>query len=389
MYNIMTLSLFGTTYSVNKFLADHPGGPEVIRPYIDKDASHVFAAFHSKHAYSLLRELPKVIATTDEMKKKSSFDNDIHTLKGMFTKQGYFIPCLWFYLRKCIELHVLLAASIWLNHNNWSWTSSATLGLFFQQAGWLSHDCLHQSVFMSRGLNYWLGGMYVGALLQGLSPRWWVEKHARHHAFPNGYLEDDATGEIISYDEDIDTVPLLLWAPHLKNKMSSKMLPYQHVYFIVILMMSKWWWNGRSLVLAWTRRSWVEYYVLLFHLFLFTMVGGFWWYVRGMIVGGFLVSSVFVQSHNTRPAQKNPEEFYTTQVRATRNLPLDIFTTWFTGGLNYQIEHHLFPRMPRHNFSHIQSQVEQTCLKHGLKYETVGLWKSWQTLVNHLFLLGR
>jgi fatty acid desaturase len=385
------ISLFGNTYDVKKFLANHPGGQEVMSPYFGKDASHVFVAFHSKDAYSVLRTLPKVtVARTTEKTRMRSFDTDVHTLRGTFVSKGYFISSIWFYLRKCMELHMLLGASIALLVYNRPWLSSTILGLFFQQAGWLSHDCLHQSVFVSRRLNYWIGGLYIGALLQGLSPKWWMDKHARHHALPNGYMEDEKTGRIVSYDEDIDTVPVILWAPHLTHKMpSSKMLPYQHMYVVPVLMMSKFWWNGRSLVLAGNQHSWVEFCILCMHVFLFVQFGGIWWYFRGIAVGGFLLSFVFIQSHNTKPSHKNNlRGFYATQVCATRNLSLDALTTWFTGGLNYQIEHHLFPRMPRHRYSLVQPLVENACRVHGFKYEVLSIWASWQSLVQHLYVLG-
>lgn len=61
------------------------------------------------------------------------------------------------------------------------------------------------------------------------------------------------------------------------------------------------------------------------------------------------------------------------QVVSTRDIKAGRFNDWFTGGLNRQIEHHLFPTMPRHNLNRIAPEVEALCKKHGLVYEDVSM----------------
>ncbi len=61
------------------------------------------------------------------------------------------------------------------------------------------------------------------------------------------------------------------------------------------------------------------------------------------------------------------------QVVSTRDITAGRFNDWFTGGLNRQIEHHLFPTMPRHNLDKISGEVEALCQKHGLVYEDVSM----------------
>ncbi len=70
-----------------------------------------------------------------------------------------------------------------------------------------------------------------------------------------------------------------------------------------------------------------------------------------------------------------PEEFVIqcVQVASTRNIEANMFNDWFTGGLNRQIEHHLFPTMPRHNLNKISSHVRALCEKHGLVYEDLNI----------------
>ena len=61
------------------------------------------------------------------------------------------------------------------------------------------------------------------------------------------------------------------------------------------------------------------------------------------------------------------------QIASTRDIKAGVFNDWFTGGLNRQIEHHLFPTMPRHNLNMISPHVEALCKKHGLVYEDVSM----------------
>ena len=54
------------------------------------------------------------------------------------------------------------------------------------------------------------------------------------------------------------------------------------------------------------------------------------------------------------------------------------------GGLNYQIEHHLFPTLPRHNLAKVRAAVEELCRKHGLAYESCGMAAGTVKVLKHL-----
>ena len=56
------------------------------------------------------------------------------------------------------------------------------------------------------------------------------------------------------------------------------------------------------------------------------------------------------------------------QLKATCNLEKSAFNDWFTGHLNFQIEHHLFPTMPRHNLYKIQPLIQSLCKKYNINY---------------------
>jgi fatty acid desaturase len=82
-----------------------------------------------------------------------------------------------------------------------------------------------------------------------------------------------------------------------------------------------------------------------------------------------LLGFVFIQSHNGMEVFNDKRDFMRAQLASTRNVSGGLFNDWFTGGLNRQIEHHLFPTLPRHNLRKAQKRVYALCSKHGLYYE--------------------
>ena len=80
------------------------------------------------------------------------------------------------------------------------------------------------------------------------------------------------------------------------------------------------------------------------------------------------------QSHNGMEIYDDrSKDFYTAQIISTRDIVGTTFNDWFTGGLNYQIEHHLFPTLPRHNLKKVQRRVMEVCKNNGLVYENCSL----------------
>jgi len=68
-------------------------------------------------------------------------------------------------------------------------------------------------------------------------------------------------------------------------------------------------------------------------------------------------------------------DFFELQVLTGRNVVGGPLINWFCGGLNYQIEHHVFPNIPRHSFPKIQPSFEALCKKHGVPYHSTTFWK--------------
>lgn len=94
--------------------------------------------------------------------------------------------------------------------------------------------------------------------------------------------------------------------------------------------------------------------------------------VLSQSLGGLLLAIVFVLNHNGLPVFEKEaiktKGFYELQVVTSRNVHSSPFLDWITGGLNYQIEHHLFPTLPRPNYWLLAPYVQEICNKHGIPY---------------------
>lgn len=385
------VSIHDVRYDITDFLHKHPGGAELLLSFDKLDATDVFAAFHSSNAAkSLLKTLP-VIQDPQDMNKQtrtevSNFEVEMRALHHEFETKGLYIANEIYYFCKLVELGAILSFGTWFMTRGWWWTSMGVISLFFQQAGWLAHDFAHNQV-IRKYRPFFI--MLVGNVSQGFSGVWWIHKHMMHHARPNALHED--SGQPV--EEDFDTAPVLYWTEKLlpktkRNWLSNVWTKYQGIMLWLVLPFSKFFWDLGSIRVAWKRKVWWELYGIGLHYALFaafaiqynkTLLGAAWYFVITRMWAGFLTAWVFIQSHNGMEYYQRPEYgFYESQIRSTRNMSLDTFSTWFTGGLNYQIEHHLFPRMPRHNLPYVAKTVQTVCERNGLKYEIMDIWKcSW------------
>jgi len=101
---------------------------------------------------------------------------------------------------------------------------------------------------------------------------------------------------------------------------------------------------------------------------------------------GLMLALVFGLGHNgmaVYPADQRPD-FWKLQVTTTRNVTSNWFTDFFCGGLQYQVEHHLFPMLPRHNLKKVHILVESFCKEQGVTYHEAGMVDGNMEVLTHL-----
>jgi len=369
-------------YDVSLWADEHPGGT-VISTYFGRDGTDVFATFHPPSAWKQLNDF-----YIGELVREEPVDallKDYRDMRAQFVREGLFKSSKPWFLMQTLINAALFAASIGVISYDKSYgailLSATFMGFFVQQCGWLAHDFLHQQVFENRDVNTFFGYLFGNCVL-GFSVSWWRTKHNIHHTAPN---ECDET--YTPLDEDIDTLPIIAWSKEILATVKSKriltVLQYQHLMLIPLLFLARYSWTFGSMLFTFNpdlspTKGVIEKATVLFHYTWFTWAAfhilpgvakPIAWMVASELVAGFLLGFVFTLSHNGKEVYNESKDFVRAQVVTTRNTHVSWFNDWFTGGLDTQIEHHLFPMMPRHNYPKIAPQVQALCLKHGLEYD--------------------
>nr|KAF6437572.1 fatty acid desaturase 3 [Molossus molossus] len=343
-------------YDISRWAQRHPGGSRLIGHHGAEDATDAFHAFHQDLNFVRKFLQPLLIGElapeepSQDGPRNAQLVEDFRALRQAAKDMKLFEANLTFFA--LVLGHILAMES---------------------QTWCLQHDLGHTSVFRKSWWNH-LGQQFVMGQLKGFSAHWWNFRHFQHHAKPN----------IFHKDPDVTLAPIFLLGESSVEygRKKRRYLPYnhQHLYFFLIgpplltlvnfevenlaymLMCMQW----RDLLWAasfYTRffLSYIPFYSVSGVLLLFVAV-------RVLESHWF----VWVTQMNHIPKEIGHEkhrDWTSSQLAATCNVEPSLLTTWFTGHLNFQIEHHLFPTMPRHSYHRVAPLVRALCAKHGLTYE--------------------
>jgi fatty acid desaturase len=269
--------------------------------------------------------------------------------------------------------------------NSWAAVAVAPLiGLLFTQLGFLGHDAGHNQVFRARWRNRLLG-LAVGNALIGLSFGWWVPKHNAHHAHPNELGRDPDVGEGCAAPA-ADARGLTAWLARWQAPLFFPLMLLRSGGMHVL--------GVRRLACRRDRGAAVEAALIVAHAALYLTV--VLWVLSPLKALAFVavqqgvfslyLGISFAPNHKGRPIVESATAscFARRQVITARNVSGGWFTTFMLGGLNYQIEHHLFPSMPRPNLRHVQGLVRDFCAAAELGYCEETFAGSFRQIVQHL-----
>ena len=324
--------------------------------------------------------------------RHSRIDNDYAELKRLVRERGLLDKQPRYYILKIVLTLALFALSfviLFAVDNFWIQMLNAVyLGIMSTQIGFLGHDLGHGQVFSSARRNGFYG-LLAGNLLLGMSRSWWVNKHNAHHSNPN--VED--------MDPDID-IPILAFSEEeaqSKQGLLRSIVRYQAYYILPITALQAFGMHNITFqtLLRGRPEGWkTELTLVLVHFLLYFalvfMALPFWWAVAFVVVHtvvfGMYNSSVFAPNHKGMPVlpKDTQLDFLHKQVLTSRNIIAHPVTDFWYGGLNYQIEHHLFPTMPRNKLSQAQPIVMEFCRQRGISYHETTVLQSYREIVEHL-----
>uniref|UniRef100_A0A8C2JVK1 Fatty acid desaturase 2 n=1 Tax=Cyprinus carpio TaxID=7962 RepID=A0A8C2JVK1_CYPCA len=364
-------------YNVSQWVKRHPGGMRIIGHYAGEDATDAFHAFHPN--IQLVRKYMKPLLIGELEASEPSQDRQ---------KNGALVEDFRA-LRERLEAIALML--LWYFGTGWINTAivSVILATAQSQAGWLQHDFGHLSVFKNSRWDHLLHKFVIGHL-KGASAGWWNHRHFQHHAKPNIFKKDPDVNMLNAFVVG-NVQPVEYGVKKIKT------LPYnhQHKYFFFI---------GPPLLIPvyfqfqiiqnmithglWVDLMWcISYYVRYF--LCYTQFYSMLWAVLLFNIVRFMESHWFVwvtqMSHIPMDIDyEKHQDWLNMQLDATCNIEQSFFNDWFSGHLNFQIEHHLFPTMPRHNYWRAAPRVRALCDKYGVKYQEKGLYEAFVDIVRSL-----
>jgi fatty acid desaturase len=301
----------------------------------------------------------------------------------------------WYGARIGLNLALLAAGLVSfavLGESWWQLLTAGYLAVVFTQLAFVGHDAGHRQIFRSRWANDRVGLLHA-TLGVGISFGWWVPKHNAHHSNPNH--------EDLDPDISITAVAFTADQASARGGLVRLLARYQAWLFFPLLLL-----EAAHLHLASVkavlrgsgRANLVEGVLLLAHVsgyvtalvWVLSPLQALVFVVVHQGLFGLYLGCSFAPNHKGMPTLTEADrlDFVRRQVLTSRNVAGSWRVDWLLGGLNYQIEHHLFPTMPRPNLRRAQPLVRSFCQQHGLPYTEASLVGSYAQAVRHLHTVG-
>jgi fatty acid desaturase len=287
----------------------------------------------------------------------------------------------------------VLAGSFLLRDSWLVLLTAAPLAIVLTQFAFLGHDGAHRQIFASHKGNEWAARIFA-ALLTGLSYGWWMGKHNKHHQAPNKRGTDtDIESDVVSFHPEAAAgrKGLLRWATAKQGYWFFPLLLLAGLNLHVD--------SARSIVLGRAgKRRWVDSVFIGIHwaVYLAALVlllgpgRGAAFFGVHMAAFGLSMGGAFAPNHVGMPivARETKIDFIRRQVLTSRNISGGWFVDLVMGGLNHQVEHHLFPSMPRPNLRKARPFVKRFCAEQGIDYTETSLAQSFRDITSYLNEVG-
>lgn len=307
------------------------------------------------------------------------------SLAALYTVLVFFTPPTWVSVVLCCLLGVNLA------------------GIGFN----IMHDGAHGSFSKKTWVNELMG--YSLNIMGGNVYLWKYKHNVNHHSFTN----------IEGMDDDIDIEPWIRVHDEQKKYWFHR---FQHIYWIVLYGITYLLWifvqdfqkyfSGKVGETPFRKMDLKEHFIFwgskLFYVGMAIVLPMFFVGVLQTIIGysiiafvcGLIIAVVFQLAHIVEDASfstpdkavyKIEEEWAVHQIKTTANFATKSkIVSWFTGGLNFQVEHHLFPRISHIHYPKISELVRETCAQFNIPYlEYPTVLSAVRSHVVHLKHVGR
>jgi fatty acid desaturase len=316
---------------------------------------------------------------------------DIRTAGLLNRAIGYYFA----YGSLCYVLIAIAVTIAFILPASWGWSALAALllGVGSAQVGLLGHDAGHCAIFRRLQTN-WMVGELCWSLTLGVAFGYWWDRHNKHHAHTNDRVEDPDLRilglAILTYR------PLIsrrLWQSILKRYLSTIAL-VTSIFLDFHFRIHGWQFAIRKLK---GRRRLFEVVLLTLNALLcmapVAFLGIRWLvlYLGSQLVGSLYFGLVSAPNHKGMPirATRTHLPFLERHTQSSRNIAPNPLWDLVYGGLNHQIEHHLFPTMARVHLNQARAIIKPFCAANGLPFLEMSISATYTAITQEYRRLGR
>lgn len=389
------ISIQGKVYDVTAWSKIHPGGLTPLLNLAGQDVTDAFIAYHPGTAWRHLDSLFTGYHLSDFQISPISRDyrKILNTLnrQGLFENKGHGV--LYNIIIILLMFTAVIRGVIFSDSPLVHFGSGLLLGLIWVIAAYLGHDSGHYVIMSNKQANR-LTQLITGNCLTGISIAWWKWTHNAHHLAVNS----------LDYDPDLQHIPVFavstlffssLFSPFYGRKMDFDrvarfLISYQHFTYYPIMIVARVNLYIQTFLLLLTRPSVPDRLLNL------VAIAVFWtwfpllvsylpsWPERFVFVfASFTVTAFqhiqFTLNHfsaDVYVGKPGGNDWFEKQAGGTIDIDCAEWMDWAFGGLQFQLEHHLFPRLPRCHLRKVAPVVRDLCKKHGLPYRSFTYWEA-------------
>jgi fatty acid desaturase (delta-4 desaturase) len=407
----LVTTIDGVTYDITEFMKKHPGGEDMLMLAVGRDATVMVHSYHRdmSRVKKYLKSLPtlgKAPTSAGPGVGQGNIESPVYNelkrrVNAYFEKAGKSSTGDWFMLTKSLVLLGLINLAWYGMVFERLYVCVPFFGVMLAMLGLcIQHDANHGAFSGNKHINQFFG--LVDDLIGGSSLMWRHQHVIAHHAHPNDYEMD---GDTFSH------FPLMRMNPALPPAWYHR---FQHIYGPIVYSLIGMAYPITDITEFIKGRhehvrlqplrpyDWavfilgklISYAWMLFVPMYVQGISALWTiYIPLQLAGGWYLACSFAVSHNTSAADYNvPRDADWAEIQILTGCNWGVDNDWWwlaCGGLNYQIEHHLFPGVAHQHYPAISKIVRDVCAERGLRYNSYHTFRSiFAAHREHLRILG-
>lgn len=328
--------------------------------------------------------------------KRLKNDVDFIYLTRLLKKKGYFERHGWIYffrfLFACSTLVICYYIMLFVGDKNVLIPGLICLGFTYTALPYIAHDGGHGAITDTNWINESLG-YFAFTIINGQSFTWWMHSHNMHHDFVNECEEDPA----LQFSLFVSDFPK---AVLIKKGWRRKFPKWQAFYFIFLfpfhhfsMVFDGWKWMLKNIKLARIELALYPLFIffnLIVPIYFLGLSTALTYYLITKVIGSICITATFNVHHIGRTLYEKGEKIsaFRQAVEGTRTINTWPIFDFYYHGLNFHIEHHIFPNIPSWKLRSLNKIVKEYCERKKITYVEKGFWASQKDVFTYLYELG-